>query len=198
MIVGLTGRKGHGKDTAASVFVEHGFRQLRFADPLKAMLRAFFTQFDLDPELIERKVEGDLKEVPCPLLRDKTPRHAMQTLGTEWGRCLIADDLWVVALQMRATALPNVVVSDVRFPNECEAIHAIGGLVYRVDAGKRVPVNEFSAHSSETAVDALSVDGVIWNEGSVVDLTGQVRQLVGELTSRHSERQVAGAPPVFA
>ena len=34
----------------------------------------------------EAHIEGALKEVPCELLGGKTPRYAMQTLGTEWGR----------------------------------------------------------------------------------------------------------------
>ncbi len=43
----------------------------------------------------EDKIEGSLKAKPCSLLAGKTPRHAMQTLGTEWGRNCIGDGFWI-------------------------------------------------------------------------------------------------------
>jgi hypothetical protein len=179
-LVGLAGRKYHGKDTAAGYFADHGFVQLRFADPLKAMLRAFYRTAGLGESEIERRIEGDLKEVPCPYLRGKTPRYAMQTLGTEWGRCLIADDLWVSLLVTRAKTFDKVVVSDTRYPNECGAIVDAGGCVLRIDAGPRVPANELSNHSSEREVDALPVAGAVDNSGSPADLRQRIRALVQE------------------
>jgi hypothetical protein len=188
-LIGLTGRKGHGKDTVASMLVERGYTQLRFADPLKNMLRAFYATLGVPERDIERRIEGDLKEELCPFLGDKTPRQAMQTLGTEWGRGCIASDLWVVTLQRRAWQCrikrENVVVSDVRFPNECAAIHEMGGVVYRVDAGDRVPSNEFSNHASETEVDALSVDGIIDNSGDLAQLRPIVDDVVAVTGAVH-------------
>jgi hypothetical protein len=51
------------------------WRQVKFAGPLKSMCMAL--------GLTEAHIEGHLKEVPCELLCGQTPRHAMQTLGTE-------------------------------------------------------------------------------------------------------------------
>jgi hypothetical protein len=178
-VIGITGRKRHGKDTVARELVMHGFSVLRFADPLKAMLRAFYKAHDLSDAEIERRVEGDLKEVPCIYLNGKTPRHAMQTLGTEWGRNLIADTLWVDSLMRRARAHEKVVVPDVRFENECGAIRSLGGSMVRVDASKRVPEDHASSHSSETGISSLPVETEIDNNGTAFELSCAVQAAMG-------------------
>lgn len=167
MLIGIAGRKGHGKDTVANILVADGFTLLRFAEPLKAMLRAYYRQHCVDLQTIERKIEGDLKELPCHHLRGKTPRHAMQTLGTEWGRGCMAGDLWVRSLIDRYyVGGKPVVVPDVRFANECHAIQDVGGKVIRVEAHDRVPANDHSTHESEQGIDTLPVDLTIDNNGS--------------------------------
>lgn len=174
-IIGVTGRKYAGKDSVCRELVTQGFKVMRFAGPLKAMLRAFYAEHGIDAGTIERKIDGDLKEHPCPLLRGKTPRYAMQTLGTEWGRGLIANDLWVESLVYRAETADKVAVSDVRFPNEAEAIAKLNGQVWRVEANKRVPHNAHSNHASETEVERLVVDKEIDNNGTLFELSAAVK-----------------------
>lgn len=139
-IIGVAGRKYHGKDSVARELVTLGYKVVRFAGPLKAMLRAFYAEHGIAPAEIERKIEGDLKEAPCPLLCGKTPRHAMQTLGEEWGRQLISSNLWVESLSYRAEAsgAQKVVVPDVRYDNEAYIIEGLGGEVWRVVADEAV------------------------------------------------------------
>lgn len=124
-LIGFCGIAGSGKSTAAGHLVAaHGFRRVRFAGPLKAMLAAL----GCSPE----EIDGAAKELPCDLLGGRTPRQAMQTLGTEWGRQLVAPDLWTRAWARAANGLPLVVADDVRFPNEAEAIRARGGIVIEI------------------------------------------------------------------
>jgi hypothetical protein len=181
-LIGLTGRKGHGKDTVASMLVERGYTQLRFADPLKNMLRAFYSTVGVPERDIERRMEGDLKEETCGFLSGKTPRYAMQTLGFEWGRGYIDDQFWITTLQRRAWQCrikrENVVVSDVRFPNEAAAVAEMGGMIVRIDAGDRVPQNEHSNHASETEIDGLATDFVLDNSGSLAQLSSKVAALL--------------------
>lgn len=156
MIIGLTGYAGSGKSTAARHLVErHGFTLVKFAGPLKSMMRAL--------GLGEREIEGDLKEVPHRLLGGRTPRHAMQTLGTEWGRNLIHSNLWVNAAMASAHAVLDqggrVVFDDVRFPNEVEAVRAAGGMIFEI---WRPGIARASGHASEAK--ELANDGVIVNE----------------------------------
>jgi len=123
-LVGLTGRIGSGKSFAAALMRErHGFTIHSFAYPLKAMLMTL--------GLDEDQVNGARRSEPCDLLCGKTPRHAMQTIGTEWGRDLIGADLWVNAWKVGLPAGP-VVADDVRFANEARAVRSLGGVVIRV------------------------------------------------------------------
>lgn len=178
-VFGITGRKYHGKDTAARELVLHGFDLLRFADPLKNMLRAFYQTMELSSAEIERRLEGDLKEVPCIYLNGRTPRYAMQTLGAEWGRDLIHPDLWIDSLMRRAQGRDKVVISDVRYPNECETVKRLDGKVIRVDASDRVGANQFSNHSSETQINALPADVEIDNNGTPFELSCAVKAVLG-------------------
>lgn len=187
-VVGITGRKYHGKDTAAAHFRAQGYKHLRFADPLKQMLRAFYFTAGCDPSLVERKLEGDLKEAPCEYLCGKTPRHAMQTLGNEWGRDCISDTLWVDTLKRRAHIYDSLVVSDMRYPNECAAILSWGGLTLRVDASLRVPRNGHSDHPSETAIDTLPVHQVVDNNGPPEFLRAAVNDVIARINADSTER----------
>lgn len=134
--IGFCGPAGAGKSTAAWRLVQRWrFTRVRFAGPLKAMMLAL----GLDPE----QVDGGLKEVPTPLLCGRTPRQAMQWLGTEWGRDLIGESLWIAAWQAAVERVPlqkpwrdraNLIVADdVRFANEAAAIRDRGGLVVRIE-----------------------------------------------------------------
>jgi len=134
-VLGLTGPGGAGKSTVArailaarpaAVVLHSGFA-------LKAMMRAFYEAAGLDPEEIARRVEGDRKRTPDPLLCGRSPTEAQQTLGTEWGRDLIGSDLWLGLWRRRAAHLVgcgfSVVNDSVRFANEAAAIRGAGGLV---------------------------------------------------------------------
>lgn len=139
MIIALIGPKSSGKSTVARYLVKkYGFVRHPFAAPLKNMLRAI--------GLRDAHVDGELKEMPTNLLCGQTPRHAMQMLGTEWGRNLIDPDLWVAAWR---NTMPegNIVIDDMRFPNEHKFItEEIGGKIIAV----RRPGYEYSnAHYSE-------------------------------------------------
>jgi RecA/RadA recombinase len=160
-LLGINGLAGSGKTTAADMLVANGWKRVKFADPLKNMLRSF--------GLDDRHIEGDLKEVPCDLLEGKTPRWAMQTLGTEWGRQMIGPDIWTNAARrmmvQHMQAGFNVVCDDVRFDNEGDLIRDMGGMVLGitrqgVDAGN---------HESERRVKCD-----LWfnNEGTISELRG--------------------------
>lgn len=151
-LIGLIGRKGAGKDTAADVLLREGYANVKFAGPLKAMLRSLLAYQGVDEETIERMIEGDLKEAETPYLGGRSPRYAMQRLGTEWGRVQIADDFWVNIAIAKASDGPSV-ITDTRFPNEADAIEAAGGVVFGIVADwiKAVP----DEHPSEGEIDAI-------------------------------------------
>lgn len=138
----------------------HGFVRVRFAGPLKAMLRAF--------GLTDAQIDGDDKELPCGALGGRTPRHAMQSLGTGWGREMIHPDLWIMAWARDAAKHAHVVCDDVRHHSEVAAIKQVGGVIINIlRPGVRSRADE---HSSEAEAMALPFDASISNHGTVADL----------------------------
>lgn len=161
-VIGLAGLAGAGKTTTAHAMerINGRVRRVAIGDPLRAMLAGFYQSIGLDPMKIAAKVDGALKRCPCVHLSGRTPTHAMQTLGTEWGRELIGTHLWLDAWASRATAaiaaghLP--VQDSVRFDNEVELIRALGGIVIRLE-GRGGLAGAAAAHPSERGVDADAV-----------------------------------------
>ena len=166
MIVGLCGKKFSGKSACAKYLVKtRGYERIGFAKPIKDFMYAL--------GLTWSQVEGDEKETPCALLGGKSPRFAMQTLGTEWGRDTINSDLWIRSWMARSAPYPNIVADDVRFGNEIDAIRSAGGVLIEVvtPIARRVQFGAVTAndgHSSETVPDGIEY--TIYNDGSLEDL----------------------------
>ncbi|MBB4192832.1 deoxynucleotide monophosphate kinase [Rhizobium aethiopicum] len=166
-VVAFTGQAGAGKSTATRYLVEqHDYTLVKFAGPLKDMMRAI--------GLAEDQIEGDLKETPTRLLQGKTPRHAMQALGTEWGRDLIGKDFWTFLWEHRALQVIDaggrVVTDDCRFPNEAQLIRRLGGDIYKI-AGRGGIAGD---HVSERGCG--DQDLVIANAGAVAELHGKIEE----------------------
>lgn len=177
MLIGLAGRKQCGKTTAAEYLrLAHDFNHDSFAGPIRD-----FTAAILGISLSELE---DTKEQPVKWLVGITPRMMMQDIGTMWGRQTVHPDLWVLSLVQRIAPLVNarlpVVVSDVRFPNEADAIHALGGYVVRIDRMGQAPSGD--THASEVGIPDSKIDYEIVNNGEspqhyYAEIDGLVRRL---------------------
>jgi len=209
MIIGFVGFIGSGKDTAADYLVNfHGFRRDSFANTLKDAVAAVF---GWDRVLLE----GRTKEArewreqrdewwSNRLGKDITPRHILQYWGTEVCRQGFHDDIWIASLEnkMRKTG-DNIVISDVRFPNEIKAIKSAGGKVVRVVRGddpewyqdawnvnqgptnmswsiSKMRMEQRKIHASETAWIGKGIDLEIDNNGTIDQLFAQIKNLVSE------------------
>jgi hypothetical protein len=127
-IIAFTGPIGSGKTTAAMQLEKEWYQRVRFAETLKRMAIAF--------GLTREQVDGAYKEVPAEIICGKTPRFFMQSLGTEWGRSMLGEEVWVNAWRAtieRLSPSTHVVVDDARFPNEFEMVRRLGGLVVYID-----------------------------------------------------------------
>ena len=188
-LIAFTGPAGSGKSTAArAVGAEIGAERIAFADTLKAMLRVLYGDLGMLPERCHALLYGDAKGEWLAELGGRSSRHAMQTLGTEWGRHGICADLWVRSWRWRAASWLRegvpVVVDDVRFPNEAVAVRELGGVVVAL-AGRGGIGAE---HLSETASWADLGDVVVENAGDCVpeDLARRVLVAVSRAELRET------------
>ena len=130
-----------------------------------------------------------------------TVRELLQKLGTEAMRDGLHTNVWVNALMadykprpnkavaeflaaeglsqsMNAgqTELPNWIITDMRFPNEMEAIVEKDGITIRVVR----PGTVTGTHPSETALDGHTMHYEIINDGTIEDLIEKVREILIE------------------
>lgn len=168
-VIAFIGGKGSGKDTAFKAIEAPGIVNIKFAEPLKEMLRTYLRFRMVDRDVVERMLEGDLKELPCIALDGKSPRHAMQTLGTEWGRDLINSNIWINTARDRIAYHVNqgrrVVITDCRFENEMDMLKDVfNTYVFKVER------NDYSAavdhHLSESGIHTLPFDKQLSNDDS--------------------------------
>lgn len=180
IVIGLAGRAGAGKDTAAtalrSLLPPHESRIVAFSSALKRGLKAM-TGVDVS------KLTRAQKEAPHFRLGNRSPREAMQLLGTEWGRNLIHDDLWVIALNGDVYSQRErvAIVTDVRFPNEARWVRRMGGQLWWVERDGIPPVTR---HVSEDSLGPMDCDQKILNAGSLADLKKDVWQAWGRFMAQ--------------
>ena len=158
-LIGIAGPARAGKDTLASYLLDNlsdDWSRSSFADPLKEMLRAIGVDCSDDAKAVVSDDYG------------VTPRHMMQTLGTEWGRHMIDGDIWVKAFA-RLNAGKCVIVPDVRFENEAELVREHGVLIHLVGRG-----GIEGSHVSENAIAFKPGDIVIDNSRDLAWLHSQV------------------------
>ena len=103
----------------------------------------------------------------------KEVRRLLQTFGAEVGRDLIDPNLWVEMTMSGLNRDENIVITDVRFPNEHEAIKWAYGEIWRVERPGYGPINN---HISETALDKHTFDRIIENSGGIPDLVLRVAE----------------------
>lgn len=102
------------------------------------------------------------KEVPIPNYpKHVTGRYLLQTLGTDWARKLITEDIWMLMLRerlvkdMKERGSP-MVVDDLRFTNEAQMIRELGGEVWELHRRKFEPAND--NHASEAGIPDELID----------------------------------------
>jgi len=180
MIIGICGAAGAGKDTAALRLRDHGFFRVAFADPIYGMIAA------MTGMTVEELSDRDRKEQEIPWL-GKSPRQLLQSLGTEWGRQHVSEDVWVrIALRTARIARLSV-IPDVRFDNEAKAVRAAGGSVWRVVRPGVSCLDASSArHSSERGISPELIDELILNDGSLESLKGRVDAALQKATARYN------------
>lgn len=172
-IVGLCGYARSGKDCAAQALIADGFERIAFADAVREALLALDPDLAYDGANPQSVVDAVTLYGWDRAKGERDMRRLLQRMGTEAGRNIHGPDCWVnIARRKIEATTANVVLTDVRFPNEAAMVRELGGHVIRIDRPGVGPVN---GHASEAL--AFEPDAVIENSGTVEELHAKVREL---------------------
>lgn len=174
MIIGILGNKNVGKDTLADYLVStEGFKKVSFATNLKECLAVMFN-WDSNNFSFENKEKND------PIW-NVSPRKMLQLLGTEFLRDYCKDIIdckikfngkeETFSYHIKKLFLDNIelfendnniVISDVRFPDELKFIQWMNGKIIKLERNN-AEINQYNNHSSENYIDKLEYDIKIAN-----------------------------------
>lgn len=172
ILFGINGKARSGKDTLAKVFLEAGFTRVAFADALKEATAV------ITGEPVAFYHDDVHKELTIPHL-GVTRRKALQGVGNTM-RSVLGDQVWLLRalLPYDNHEMNLVVVTDVRYPNEAEAIRKRGGCVIRVLREGSGLTGEASAHVSEQTLDDSLIDIEVLNDGTIGELRHEGRKIL--------------------
>ncbi|QDP62326.1 MAG: putative deoxynucleotide monophosphate kinase [Prokaryotic dsDNA virus sp.] len=109
-----------------------------------------------------------------------TVRKLLQVLGTDFVRDLVDPNMWVYLTMNKVHDLltrgKNVLITDVRFPNEAQTITYLGGQVIQIDRPSLVTKDQ---HKSEEPLPKELIDFVIVNDKGLKELKGKVLDILG-------------------
>lgn len=151
-VIGVSGKARAGKDTLFAIAEKDGFIKLSFAEELKRQAREDFG-------LTNEQTDGSLKEVPTDLLDGNTPRSCLIELGNLYRRYRPTFWVDIVVNKIKANPSGKFMVTDVRYPNEADALREVGGIILRLERhpARDSMVDEKTKLSiSETALDEYS------------------------------------------
>lgn len=185
MLIGLVGKAGAGKDTVADYLIAaHGFEKLSFAAALKAAVLALNPKVGFGPP-IDGSPAQQVFRVADVVARDgwdtakrEIPevRRLLQVMGTEVGRQILGENVWVGLVARQIEPRKNYVITDVRFPNEVQFVRSLVGTVVQITRPNN-PHAIAATHASEQL--EVQPDFVLSNDGSLAQLNERTDQLVG-------------------
>lgn len=207
-VVAFTGKARSGKDTAALIIRNYldeyndrvDFKDVRvygfeaFAAPLKSMVAMLLDFFGLgsvmQPDTLHPYIEGEEKEKTIEAI-GASPRKLLQTLGTDWGRKQINQDIWLNCMRQRLNSYPSlvdmgyggalVVVTDCRFDNEAHMLHDLGAKIIRIQRDNVPDQVGDTAHPSEDGVAPHLIDLTVENNGTVEEFQEALIKALGDL-----------------
>ena len=190
MIIGIMGKIGAGKTTLGNILMSnHGFVEYSFAMPLKKIALVLgFTQsqvYGTQAQKLEVNKQWGV-----------SGREFMQTFGTEVCKGFLPtvlptfNDIWVQQFKhyYANNKHVNIVIPDVRFQDEAQAIREIGGILVNIHRHKNpleMNVDEIAnyhiklgdekkqshrAHASETSMSGVQPNHTIWNDSNDLKL----------------------------
>lgn len=211
MLIGVVGFAGSGKGTIGDILIrDYQFVRLSFADALKDAVSVIF---GWDRKMLEgdTKESREWREQVDPWWSDKfgynvTPRLMLQMMGTEAGRDVFHDQIWIHTVARRLKEHAHVIIPDVRFANEIDFITDNGGFVVQVSRGKNPKwydiaakanaekntdlMTEYGIHYSEWAWIGHHRDYIIDNNGSLSMLESDIKHMLKVFTGPNNSAMI--------
>lgn len=186
-LIGLGGKLRSGKDAFADYLVEHhGYVKMGMSDILHesalAMNPIIHAVADADaecsPELETFTYREATEEYGYVRAKELFPEYRafLQRMGTEFGRNIIDENLWVNLTLARIFEQfeqgKDVVVTGIRFPNELRMISdAMGRSIWINRPSLQTKSATLAAiHASENGVNESDFDIVVQNDGDLDEL----------------------------
>lgn len=200
-VIAITGLKGSGKDTIASIICKHdnSFKTIAFADRLKDVCALLFNweremlsgRFVESREWREKPDEFWTKELGIEF----TPRKALTSVGTDIIRGTIFNNIWDIIVKKEILDHPNTnfVITDCRFANEIRMVKSLNGIIVQVERGEKPswwniaekynlgelgieePVELKAIHASEKDwIGINNPEHIFYNNGALEDLEKEI------------------------
>jgi len=152
-LIGVHGPLNGGKDTVANYYqakFPDRFARYAFARPIK---QACTVLFGFTSEQMEDRT---LKEQDDAFW-GFSPRKAMQKLGTEYGRDMLRDDVWIkraeLELEKNKKIGKGLIITDVRFENEAKWIRSVPNAIIIYLHVPGLQKDARYAHASEAGIE---------------------------------------------
>lgn len=180
--IGICGGLRSGKDSVGKLLVnKYGFRRFAFGDSIYELCLEYFPErmeAGKDRPLLQG-VGQDLRKYDPDIWVRKTFNKIKQALDfAAFSAAINADEEW-----------PNIVVTDLRQPNEYEALRAAGYTIIRVNASLEARQRRAEAagdvfspedmqHDTESHYASFDVDYELQNDGDLDQLAEQVDYMI--------------------
>lgn len=185
MLIGLTGVARAGKDTVADILVEEfEFTKISPADLVRAVALGADPWIPLETD---REVEGNrifhewypLSGLVAHYGWERTKdfpevRKFLQRLGTEGGRKVLGEGVWIDALMATLEPGKSYVNASARFANEAAPILAAGGEVWRIVRDGYDALD----HDSDAGLPESLITRTLYNNWGLDTLRQVVRNLI--------------------
>lgn len=139
MIIGICGHKGSGKDYLGNLLKERtAYKITHFADPIKDILCEIFN--------ISIEELNNLKNSEETKILGTNMRKILQTFGTDIMQRMFGKEIWANIVLKE----DNLIVADVRFQHEVDAILRKGGFVIKLKSNSKI-----DNHISERGIENI-------------------------------------------
>ena len=171
-IIGLLGHAGTGKNYIAENILP------KILKPKNTVVIAFADHFKVDAII---KYGADYNKVYGK--KDFNTRKLLQKVGTEEGRNVYGENIWIKAVEtwvkvLNSRGVERFIISDCRFKNEVDWVRSLNnGFVIKINAPNRYndrlnqetnndieKINVIKNHPSELQIDECSYDFIINND----------------------------------